>query len=57
MHMACVQVDFVQALLAEFPKSPILVLYHQNQIKCCTEIPATRSVFFLLVRMVTISAL
>jgi hypothetical protein len=42
--MACSQVDFVQALLPEFLKK----LYHQNQNKCCTEIPGTRSILFLI---------
>jgi hypothetical protein len=56
--MACVQVDFIQALLPEFPKkSNYGIIYRQNQNKRCTEIPETRSVFFIFVLVVTISAL
>jgi hypothetical protein len=47
--MACVQVDFVQPLLLEFPKkTDSCIIYRQNQNKCCTEIPATYSVLFLV---------
>jgi hypothetical protein len=47
--MTCVQVDFVQALLPEFPKKiNSCILYRQNQNKCCTEIRATCSVLFLI---------
>jgi hypothetical protein len=58
--MACVQVDFVQALLPEFPKksnSCMYYMYPKNQNKSCTDIPATRSVLFLICSLVTISAL
>jgi hypothetical protein len=51
--MACVQVNFVEAFIAKvFDKTKCIIL--QNQNKCCTEIPATRSVLFLICTMVTI---
>jgi hypothetical protein len=48
-RMACVQVDFIQALLPELAKkSNSCIIYRQNQSKRCTEIPATHSVLFLI---------
>jgi hypothetical protein len=56
--MACVQVDFVQALLLQFPrKCYSCIIYQQNQNNGCTEIQATRSVLFLICTVVTICAL
>jgi hypothetical protein len=47
--MACVQVDFIQALLPELvKKSYSCIIYRQNQSKRCTEIPATHFVLFLI---------
>jgi hypothetical protein len=57
--IGCVQVDFVQDLLPEIPKksNSCIILSKSKKNKCCSEIPATRSILFLICTVVTISAL